>query len=161
MRYVMRQKMLAWGDDFQIRDEGGNEVFVVDGKGLSFGHQLAFRTLDGDELAYIRQELFAWGKTYEIHRAGVLAAVVKRELFSFFKHRFTVDVPGPDDLEAEGDFIDHEYEFRRGDRVVARVSKKFFAWTDTYGIDVADGEDDVLIVAAAVVIDQCSHEKKD
>ena len=82
---------------------------------------------------------------------------MQKELFSFFRHRFTVDVPGPDDLEAQGDFIDHEYEFRRGDRAVALVSKRWFSWTDTYGVDVADGEDDVLVLASAVVIDLVCH----
>ncbi|MBV9880098.1 MAG: LURP-one-related family protein, partial [Gemmatirosa sp.] len=123
--------------------------------------RLAVRDLAGRELATIRQKLFAWGPTYEIHRDGALAAVVKRELFSFIHHRFTVDVPGPDDLEAEGSFTDHEYTFRRGDRVVAAVSKRWFSWTDTYGVDVADGEDDVLVLASAVVIDLVCHPDDD
>jgi uncharacterized protein YxjI len=82
---------------------------------------------------------------------------VKRQLFSFIHHRFTVDVPGPDDLEAEGDFLDHEYTFTRGGSVVATVSKKWFSWTDTYGIEIGDGEDAVLILASAVVVDMVCH----
>ena len=157
MRYVMRQKFFALGDDFQIRDEAGNEVFYVDGRALSFGDKLSFRDAHGAELAFISQRLMAWGPTYEIWRDGRLAAVVKKKLFTLFHHRFTVDVPGPDDLEAEGDFTDHEYEFRRGGRVVAVVSKRWFSWTDTYGIDVDDGEDDVLVLASAVVVDLACH----
>jgi uncharacterized protein YxjI len=157
MRYVMRQKLLSLGDDFYIRDEQDREVYFVDGKAFSIGDQLSFRDLAGNELAFIRQKLFALGRTYEIHRNGVLAAVVKKELFAFFRHRFSVDVPGPDDLEAEGDFLDHEYAFRRGDRVVATVSKRWFTLRDTYGVDVEEGEDDVLILASAVVVDQACH----
>jgi len=67
---------------------------------------------------------------------------------------------GPDDLEAKGDFFDHEYEFMRGDRVVGTVSKRWIALTDSYGIDVAAGMDDALILACAVVIDLCCHEKR-
>ena len=37
MRYVMKQKLLSWGDDFYIRDDQGRDVFFVDGKALSFG----------------------------------------------------------------------------------------------------------------------------
>jgi len=99
----------------------------------------------------------SWSATYEIHRNGALAAVVKKELFTFFNCKFTVDVPGPDDLEASGDFMDHEYVFRRGDRTVATVSKKWFSWSDTYGVDIADGEDDVLLLASTVVIDMVCH----
>ena len=157
MRYVMRQKLLSFGDDFHIRNEAGRDVYFVDGKALSFGDQLSFQDLEGNELAFIKQRVFAWGKTYEIFRGGSVAAVVKQELFALFHHRFTVDVPGPDDLEAEGNFLDHEYTFKRHGRVVATVSKRWFTWTDTYGVDVDDGEDQVLVLASAVVVDQACH----
>ena len=157
MRYVMRQKLLALGDDFTIRDAEGRDAFLVDGKAFSLGDRLSFRNAAGEELARIRQKLLAWGPTYEVFRGDALVAVVRKALFALFHHRFTVDVPGPDDLEATGDFLDHEYEFRRGDRVVATVSKRWFSWTDTYGIDVAEGEDDVLVLASAVVVDLACH----
>jgi uncharacterized protein YxjI len=68
-----------------------------------------------------------------------------------------VDVPGPDDLEARGDFLDHEYVFERSGREVARVSKRWFSIADTYGIDIDPEQDDALILACAVVIDLVSH----
>jgi uncharacterized protein YxjI len=40
---------------------------------------------------------------------------------------------------------------------VATVSKRWFSLRDTYGIEIADGEDDVLILASAVVVDQVCH----
>ncbi len=157
MRYLMREKLLALGDDFHIRDAEGRDVYFVDGRAFSLGDQLSFRDMAGTELAFIKQKLLAWGRTYEVHRGGALVAVVRKAPFTLFHHRFTVDVPGPDDLEATGDFLAHEYEFRRADRVVATVSKRWFSWTDTYGIDVAEGEDDVLVLASAVVIDLAVH----
>ena len=157
MRYVLKQKLRSWGDDFVIKDESGRDVYFVDGKAFSIGDQLSFQDMDGHELAFIKQKLLSWGKTYEIVRGGQVAAVVKKALFAPFHHRFTVDVPGPDDLEAEGSFTDHEYTFRRGERTVATVSKKWFSWTDTYGVEVAEGEDPVLILASAVVVDQACH----
>ena len=157
MRYVMKQKLFSWGDDFTIRDAEGRDAFLVDGKAFSFGDQLSFKDLAGNELAFIRQKLLSWGPTYEIYRNGAPAAVVKKELFTFFRCTFTVDVPGPDDLEASGDFTDHEYTFVRGGRTVATVSKQWFSWSDTYGVDVAGGEDDVIILASTVVIDMACH----
>jgi uncharacterized protein YxjI len=161
MRYIMKQKLLSFGDDFYIKDENERDVYFVDGRAFSIGDKLAFKDLNGRELAFIRQKLLAWGPTYEISRDGAIAAVVKKHVFALFHHRFSVDVPGPNDLEAEGDFLDHEYTFRRGDRVVATVSKKWFSWTDTYGIDIADDEDQVLILASAVVVDQACHPDDD
>jgi len=160
MRYVMSQKFFSLADSFSIKDENEKDVYLVKGKIFSFGDKLSFQDTQGNELVYIDQRLLNWGPTYELWRGADLLAVVKRELFSFIHHRFTVDVPGPDDLEAEGDFFDHEYTFTRGDRVVATVSKKWFSWTDTYGIDVAEGEDPVLILASAVVVDMVCHDDK-
>jgi len=160
MRYLMRQKLLSFGDDFHIRDDQGRDVYFVDEKVFSIGDQLSFQDLQGHELAYIKQKVFAWGKTYEVFRSGKLAAVVKKEMFTLFKCRFTVDVPGPDDLEAEGDFLDHEYVFMRHGETVGQVSKRWFSLTDTYGVDVADSEDPVLILASAVVVDMACHPDK-
>jgi len=160
MRYVMKEKLFSWGDDFVIRDEQGQEAFQVDGKVFTWGNQLALLDMAGNELAFIKQRVFSWGPTYEIYRDDALVGEVRKELFTFFQCKFTVDVPGPDDLLAEGDFFDHEYRFTRGERMVAAVSKQWFSWTDTYGVEVADNEDPVLILASAVVIDQVCHEER-
>ena len=157
MRYVMKQKLFCWGDDFTIKDDQGRDVFFVDGKAFSIGEKLSFQDMAGNELAFIRQKLLSWGPTYEIYRGGQLAAVVKKSLFTFLHCKFTVDVPGPDDLEAEGTFLDHEYSLTRGGRTVADISKKWFSMTDTYGVEIADGEDDILILASTVVIDMACH----
>lgn len=158
MRYVMKQKWLSLGKDFCIQDDQGQDIFFVDGRVLSLGDKLSFQDMQGNERAFISQRLLAWGPTYSIHVGGRLYATVSKKLFTLFRCRFEVDVPGPDDLEAAGDFLDHEYTFSRHGSTVASVSKRWFTWADTYGIDVSDGEDDVLILASAVVIDLVCHD---
>ena len=157
MRYVMKQKLFSFGDDFIIKDDLGHDCFFVDGKVFSIGSQLSFRDMSGQELAFIRQKVLAWGPTYEIYRTGAVAAVVKKELFTFFNCKFYIDVPGPDDLEASGEFTDHEYTVSRGSGPVAQVSKAWFTMTDTYGVNIEPGQDDVLILASTVVIDMACH----
>jgi len=157
MRYLMRERILSWGNDFTIRDADGRGVYYVDGKVFSFGDKLSFKDMQGNELALIDQKLLSIGPQYEIIRNGTAIARVKKKLFTLLRTRFTVDVPGPDDLEARGDFLHHEYVFERHGQEVARVSKKWFRLTDTYGIDIGPAEDDVLILASAVVIDLVSH----
>jgi uncharacterized protein YxjI len=153
----MKQKWISLGDDFVIEDDAGNKAYYVDGRAFSIGDKLSFQDMQGNELAFIAQKLLAWGKTYYIYRGGEVAAVIKKSIFTLFRCEFTVDVPGPDDLVAEGSFLDREYVFTRHREEVAIVSKKWFRMTDTYGVDVAPSEDDVLILCAAVVIDLCCH----
>ena len=159
MRYVLKQKFWSWGDDFAIKNAVGEDVYCVAGRAFSWSDKLSFQALKGNELAFIRQKLLSWGPTYEIELHGRLVAVVKQHMFTLFHCKFTVDVPGPDDLEARGDFLDHEYAFERSGREAASVSKRWFSWTDTYGVDIADGEGDGLILASVVVIDMVGHQE--
>ena len=160
MRYQMKQKVFCLGDDFTIRDEAGHDAFLVDGRAFSFGDKLSLQDMQGRELAFIAQKLLSWGPTYEIYRNNELFAVIKKANFTFFHCQFSIDVPGPDDYSAEGDFMDMEYTISRSTGVAATISKRFFAFSDTYGIDIADGEDVVTLLAAAVVIDLCCHGDK-
>ncbi len=158
MRYAMKQKLFCWGDDYRILDEHGRDVYLVDGKAFTLlGKHLTFLDNDGTALAEIRQKLLTWGPTYDILRDGRVVATVSKHLFTLVACKFTVDVPGPDDLEATGSLFDYEYNFHRHGRLVASVSKKYFPWSDSYGVNIADGEDNVVILASTVVIDLCCH----
>lgn len=158
MRFVMKQKFWSMGDDFMIQDDRGNDCFQVDGRAFSFGDKLSFQDMEGHELAFIRQRLLSWGASYEIHRPGKPVSLVNEKLLTFFRCKFAVDGPGDNDYEAVGDFMDHEYEIQGRDGLAAIVSKRWFSWTDTYGVELADGQDPILMLATAVVIDLVCHD---
>ena len=159
MRYLIKQKWLTMGDKYYIRDENGEDVFFVDGRVFSIGDKLSFQDMQCNELAFIAQKLLAWGPTYHVHIRGEHYATVKKKLFTLFRCKFEVDIPGPDDLLAQGSFLDHEYTFARHGETVATASKKWFSFRDTYAVDIADGEDEVLILASAIVIDLACHNR--
>ena len=152
MRYQLRRKLFAFGDDFTVKDETGADRYVVDGKVFSIGHKVIIDDMRGNEEATIHQHLLTLLPDYEITRNGQELAEVRKKL-TFFHEEFTVDIPGPDDLEVQGDLLDHEYVFTRGGQTVATVSKQWFSLMDSYGVEVAPGVDDVLILASAIVID--------
>ena len=152
--------MWSFGDDFTIQNDQGSDVFFIDGKAFSFGDKLSFQDMNGNELAFISQKLLSLQKTYQIYRDNQLFAEVVKEL-TFFKDKFTVDVPGPNDYEVKGNFLKHEFEFIRSGQTVARVSKQYFSWADTYGIEIVAGQDDVTILATAIVIDLVCHDNDD
>ncbi|SDM18114.1 Uncharacterized protein YxjI [Catalinimonas alkaloidigena] len=159
MRYLLKQKIWSFADTFVIRDAEQNDMFRIEGKVFSWGDKLSFQDRDGLELAFISQKLMSLKPRYEIYRQGDLFAEVVKE-FSWFKSHFTLDVPGPNDYTISGSFFSHEYVFERSGREVARVSKDYFAWSDTYGVDIVDGEDDVAILATCIVIDLVNHDDK-
>jgi uncharacterized protein YxjI len=159
MKYLLRKKLLAIGDDYTIKDERGNDAYFIDGKVFVIRDTLVFQDMSGNELCTIQKKLLSLGPTYEITHAGQLTAVVHESLFTLLGHRFTVDDKnGPADFEATGNFTSHEYTFTRRGSAVAQASERWFTMADTYAVQVADGEDPVLILACAVVIDRCAAE---
>jgi uncharacterized protein YxjI len=158
VRYNIKEKFWGWGDNFHVLDEAGRSAFFVNGKAFSWGSKLSFQNMEGRELAFISQKLLTFRPKYEIYRDGALFAEIVKE-FSWFKKEFTLDVPGPNDYTINGSFWDYRYEFLRGGRVVAQVSRAFWSWTHCYGVEIADGEDDVSVLCAAIVIDQVLHDE--
>jgi uncharacterized protein YxjI len=77
---------------------------------------------------------------------------MNESFFTSIGRKFTVDIPGADDLKVKGNFSGYEYTFERASGVVATVSKKWASVADTYAVDIIPGEDDVLILACTVVI---------
>lgn len=156
MVFRIKEKFWAWGNDFAITDSDGNEVYYVDGIAFSWGNKLSFQNPDRQELALISQKLLSWKPQYQIIIEGHVFAEVVKE-WTWFNKKFTLDVPGPNDYTIDGSFWSHEFSFQRKGRVVATVSKKYWSWTDSYGVEIVDGEDAVAILCACIVIDQVLH----
>jgi uncharacterized protein YxjI len=153
VRYLIRERFFRLGEDSEVTDEHGRPVLNVDGKVLSLTDRLVLRDPEGREVAEVQRKLVAMRPTYEVSVAGEEVAKVRKHLFTPFRDRFTIDVPGPDDLEMEGDLFDHEYTIRRGGQTVATVSKRWFTMRDTYAVDVAPGQDDLLLLAGVLALD--------
>ena len=152
--YRMRQKMLSIGDDFWIENERSEKKFKVDGKALRVRKTLILEDAHGNELLKIQERMITVRDSMEIEDAqGNRVAMVKKAMITPLRERWSVDIPGAHDLEVQGNIVDHEYRIGN----VAEVSKKWFRIADSYGIQVAPGQNDALIIAVAVVIDTMAH----
>lgn len=157
-RYRMRQRLISIGEDYTIEDDGGRPVYRVDGKVLRIRETFVIEDMGGREVATIREKKLAIRDSMKILRDGKTIATVKKALISPFTDRFDVEVEGGADLKVKGDLLDHDYEIRRDGDTVATVSKRWFTIRDTYGIDIAPGQDDALILAVAVALDEMAHD---
>jgi uncharacterized protein YxjI len=109
-------------------------------------------------VATIREKKLALRDSMNILRDGETIATIRKAWLAPFRDKFTIDLSDGHDLLARGDILDHEYAIQRGGETIASVSKHWFALRDTYGIDIAAGEDDGLILAIAVAIDEMAHD---
>ncbi len=156
--YQMREKMFAIGDDYWIETDGGERAFKVDGKALRFRETLVLEGPGGEEIYKIQEKKLTVRDKMAIERDGQTVATVRKALVSPLRDRFSIDVEGGEDMEAKGNIVDHEYKVSRGGDTVAEVSKRWFRVRDTYGIEIDPGQDDALILAITVCIDQMTHD---
>ena len=153
-RYRMVEKLVSIGDDFFIENDQGQRAFKVDGKALRVRDTLVFRDMQGNEVCKIQERVARVRDSMEIEGpGGQRMALVHKAMITPLRERFSVKVGDGPDLEIQGNIVDHEYRIGN----VATVSKKWFRLRDTYGVEITPGQNDVLILAAAVCIDQMAH----
>ncbi|MGZ4704225.1 MAG: LURP-one-related/scramblase family protein [Acidimicrobiales bacterium] len=155
-RYQMVQKVLSVGGDSWIDDEDGNHVYKANGKALRVRKTFVLEDLSGKELAKIQEKVVTVRDKMHIERE-IHSATVHKALVGL-RERYKIDVDGGEDLKAHGNFVDHEYEIEDEHRTIATVSKKWFRARDIYGIEIAEGQDDVLLLSVAICIDALAHD---
>lgn len=157
-RYQMRQKLIAFGDDFYIQNQAGQNVFKVDGKVLRVRDTLQFKDLKGTTLCQIQERMLTIKDVMAIEDAnGKEIARVKKALITPLRDRWTIKIGNGPDMDVQGNLLDHEYEIKEGRRKIAQVSKKWFRVRDTYGVEIAPDQEDVVILAVTVALDQMAH----
>jgi uncharacterized protein YxjI len=156
-KYRMVEKMFAIGDDFWIENEDGERAFKVDGKALRIRDTLVLEDPSGAELFTVQEKKLRVRDTMDIEHDGKTVATVKKALITPLRDRFSIDVEDGEDMEAKGNIVDHEYKIERGGDKVAEVSKRWFRIRDTYGIEIDPGQDEALILAVTVCIDQMAR----
>lgn len=153
-RYQMRQKLVAFGKDFYIENEQGQKVYKVDGKVLRVRDTLKFRDMQGNELCKIQERVARVKDTMKVEGpGGETLAVVKKAIITPVRDRWTVKIGNGPNLDVQGNILDHEYRIEEGRTKVAEVSKKWFRVRDIYGVEIAEGQNDVVILAVSVAID--------
>lgn len=156
MLFKIKEKVFSLKNQFTISDERNRPMFKVIGKVFSASNKLSFQEMSGQELALIQKVVFSWRPRYQILTQNVVYAEIEKK-FAFLKSRFAITVPHGDSLEVEGRAFHHEFSLRRQGREVATVSKKRFSWGDSYGVEIPDGEDVLLVLCTCIVIDQILH----
>jgi len=155
VRYQMREKLMSIGDDSWIENEAGQRAFKVNGKAVRVRNTLILEDANGRELFKIQDRPVRIKDSMDIEDAGAgTSATVKKALVSPLRDRLSVEVAGGPDMDVQGNLLDHEYEISQGGTKVAEVSKRWFRVRDTYGVEVTPGQNDALILAITVCVDQ-------
>ena len=149
MKLYIKEKVFSWGDKFTVKDEFGNDKYVVEGEVLTWGKKLHVYDMAGREVALIKQEIWSFLPQYYVFCGGEQVAQIKKE-FTFLFPKYTIDGL---EWEIDGSFLAHEYEITRSGRRIVTISKEWMTWGDSYELDILDPRDEIVALAVVLTID--------
>jgi len=152
MRYLVQEKLLHIGEDNDILDENGQPTLRVDGKALSLRDLMIVQDLGGTEVARVNRKLVSLMPCYEIAFAQGGNAEVQKH-FSPLQQKWTISEGGQGELEMRGNFLAHDFTITRSGSLVATISKAWVSLTATYGVEVAPGENDLLVLCSVLALE--------
>ncbi|KAI1731469.1 LURP-one-related domain-containing protein [Ditylenchus destructor] len=153
-RWVVKQSFFF--SDMTIKDAWGNKVFKAIER---FGWTMKLDFVDlrtGKTICRIKgQCVFCSLPKYDIFVDGTRFASVQM-ISNCCTNKFSIRTRGTSGpITVRGDWMDHSYEFRRGNVIIADVRRNFFSLTDSYTVDVQPGVDVIFILACCIIIDKC------
>ena len=149
MKLYLKQKVFSWRDRFYAKDENGNDKFYVEGEIFSWGKKLHIYNADGTEAAFIRQKIFSWMPRYFVEIGGQVVCEIVKE-FTFLKPKYRLEgLP----WRMKGDFGAHEYTLNDNERKIMSLSKKWFSWGDSYELNIAEPQDELLCLCVTLAVD--------
>jgi len=149
MKLYIKQKVFSWGDKFTVKDAAGQDRYYVEGEIFTFGKKLHVYDLSGREVAFIAQELWTWMPRYHVFCGEQQVAEIKKE-FTFLFPKYSIEGLG---WEIDGSFMAHEYEITKHGRPIVSISKEWMTWGDSYELDIADPQDEIVALAVVLTID--------
>ena len=149
MKLYIKEKVFTWGDQFTVKDERGNDRYVVEGEVFSWGKKLHVYDMTGREVAAIRQEVWSFLPRYYVFCGDRQVAEIKKE-FTFFFPKYRIDGLG---WEIDGSFMAHEYEITQSGRTIVSIRKEWMTWGDSYELNITNPSDEIVALAVVLTID--------
>ncbi|MFE6806077.1 LURP-one-related/scramblase family protein [Streptomyces sp. NPDC057696] len=153
MRYEVRERLFAVGEDYWIEDEQGHKAFLVDGKAMRLRDTFELKGPDGRVLIDIHEKMFALRDTMVIERGDEALAKIKRKRLSLLRNHYRVELVDGTELDVSGKILDREFVVEYDGEMLAHISRRWLRVRDTYGVDVIrEDADPALLIAIAVCV---------
>jgi uncharacterized protein YxjI len=153
MKYQVREKIFRLGEDNDILNEAGQPALQVDGKVLTLRGLMLVNDLAGTEVGRVSRKLVSLMATYDITLASGVTAELHQRFSGPFHPKWTLSVTGGTDMEMTGNFAGHDFILTENGQTVATVSKAWISLADSYGVDIVEGQNDLLILCAVLALE--------
>ncbi|MBE6107655.1 MAG: hypothetical protein E7192_03350 [Erysipelotrichaceae bacterium] len=149
MKLYIKEKVFSWSDQFTVKNEHGEDKYFVEGEVFSWGKKLHVYDTAGIEVAFIKQEVWSLMPRYTVFCEGEQVAEIKKE-FTFFFPKYSIEGLG---WTIEGQLMAHDYEIFQDGCPIVTIRKEWMTWGDSYELDIADPDDEIIALAVVLTID--------
>ncbi|MFF4181819.1 LURP-one-related/scramblase family protein [Streptomyces sp. NPDC001691] len=151
MKYLVRDKIFAIGDDYWIDTEDGRHAFLADGKALRMRDTLELKDPSGRVLITLREKMFSLRDAMTIERDDQILAKVRRKRLSLLRNHYRVSLVEGTELDVTGKILDREFTVEYDGELLAHVSRKWFRVRETYAVNVVREDADAALLLAVVI----------
>ncbi|GHB57259.1 hypothetical protein GCM10010331_51150 [Streptomyces xanthochromogenes] len=151
MKYLVRDKIFAIGDDYWIETEDGRQAFLADGKALRLRDTLELKDPAGRVLITLREKMFSLRDAMTIERDDQALATVRRKRLSLLRNHYRVRLVEGTELDVTGKILDREFTIEYDGELLAHVSRKWFRVRETYAVNVVREDADAALLLAVVI----------
>ncbi|MDK0520709.1 LURP-one-related family protein [Streptomyces sp. ML-6] len=162
MRFLVRERLFAVGDDYWIEDADGRKVFLVDGKAMRLRDTFELKDASGRVLVRSRQKLLSLRDTMVVERDGEQLAEIRRKRLSLLRNHYRVTLADGTVLDVSGRILDREFAIEYDGELLAQISRRWLTVRDTYGIDIVrEDADAALLLAVAICVIVLADKERD
>ncbi len=148
MRLLVKQKAFRLRDTFYIFDGNMVPQYFVEWE-PAFGRKLVVYDTSGEELGFIQRKVFSLLPEYGIYIQDMYIGKIRR-VFGYYP-KYKLDFCG---WQAIGGWTARNFSVFDGiGNCVATVSKKLLKLTDTYEIDIFDGQEPLYVLMLVLAMD--------
>lgn len=158
-RYRLMQNLASIADAVVIQTDEGNGAFRIESTRQDLRDVLVLRDMEGNVRCVLpgpQADLAT--AAYVLGADSQPLARVTRTQISPVRDRFDVDIQTGECWLAIGDIGSREFTLESPRGQIAEVSQRWFLLPKTFGVEVAAGQDDALVLAVAATIDRLSHD---
>lgn len=160
MRYLVRDRLLAFHEEAWVETEHRERVYRVDRKFFRLRNTFDFLDTQGVQVASIVKKFLTLHHTILVKRDGEVEARISKRAFALFGDRFKVTLRDGRRLRIVGNFWDREFDIQHEGTTLAHISRRWFSIRDVYAIDVLDPQEATLLIILAVCVDHTLQDLK-
>ena len=160
--FVMREKLLTFGKDFEIKEAShrrgghgqGKAKYYVDNKVLRARETFNIRSSRHGEVLYqVQERKLRVRDTMKIEDGnGDEIAKIKKRAVGVVRDNFVVKVRGDRDWQIHGAILDHDFTVKENGKTIVKVHKNWVTpIKDCYFIDIDEDCDDKALALMIVI----------